>query len=143
MESSRKRRTGFIRGKLLKSLYRAAAAAPVLKPTASTTTNYSSEDSPHRTVYHLNLHHHHQPKEKLVPYNPNSIITVNQEKAAEPLKPKVSYYIPPQSNGTNSTGTSYNYTKMDKSNGDESVDMKAAKYISYVRERFRSLERSK
>ncbi|CAN4079086.1 unnamed protein product [Withania somnifera] len=121
MESSRKRRTGFMKGKLMKSLYRGRAA---VKPTTST-TNYSSDDSPPQTIYHLHLHHH-QPKEKIVPYNPNSITIVNQEyKAAPPLKPKVSYYIPPQSIGV---GTK------------ESVDIKAANYISCVRERFRSNE---
>ncbi|PHU27857.1 hypothetical protein BC332_06189 [Capsicum chinense] len=134
MESSRKRRTGFLKGKLMKSLYRGgrAAAPPVkLSPTAASTTNYSSEDDPPSTVYHLHLHQQQQqPKEKLVPFNPNSIITVNQEKAAPPLKPKISYYIPPQSTGPRCVDT------------DESVDVKAANYISFVQERFSSLERN-
>ncbi|KAK4346181.1 hypothetical protein RND71_032520 [Anisodus tanguticus] len=139
MESSRKRRTGFIKGKLMKSLYR-AVATPV-KPTTSPTNYYSSESDSPQTVYHLHLHHH-QPKENLVTYNPNGIIIVNQEKAALPLKPKVSYYIPPQSTQSNGTKTRNNYyAKMDKSYGDESVDIKAANYISCVQERFK-LERT-
>ncbi|CAN4079087.1 unnamed protein product [Withania somnifera] len=147
MESSRKCKTGFIKGKLVKSLYRSAAPT-VPSSTTSPTNYYSSEDTSPRTVYNLQPHHHHhQPKEKLVPFNPNNTIAlsssfiVNQGQAAPPQKPKVAYYVPPQSNGTHCTGTSYNYVKMvDKSYGDESVDMKAAHYISCVQERFRSLE---
>ncbi|KAK6798877.1 hypothetical protein RDI58_006580 [Solanum bulbocastanum] len=148
MESNRKSRTGFMKEKLVKSLYRSAAPTHV---TSSPTNNYYSsfkydDRSPPQTVYHLQLHHH-QPKEKLVPFNPNKINTtlsssfiVNQDQAAPPQKPKVSYYIPPKSNGT-TDGTNYNYAKMgDTSYGDESVDMKAAYYISCVQERFRSLE---
>lgn len=136
MELNRKRRTGFMKGKLVKSLYR--SAAPTHVPSSPSNNYYSSfkdDHSPPQTVYHLQLHHHHQqPKEKLVPFNPNNINTsssfiVNQDQAAPPQKPKVSYYIPPKSNGT----TDYNY-------GDQSVDMKAAHYISCVQERFRSLE---
>ncbi|KAM3286838.1 hypothetical protein P3S67_025637 [Capsicum chacoense] len=147
MESSLKRRTGFIKGKLVKSLYR--SAAPTEPSSTTSPANYfSSEDTSPRTVYHLQLHHHHhQPKDTLVPFNPNNTIAlsstfiVNKDQAAAPQKTKVSYYIPTQSNGTNSTGTNYNYAKMvDKYYGDESVDMKAAHYIACVQERFRSLE---
>ncbi|KAM3286839.1 hypothetical protein P3S67_025638 [Capsicum chacoense] len=146
MESSRKRRTGFLKGKLMKSLYRGgrAAAPPVkLSPTAASTTNYSSEDDPPSTVYHLHLHQQQQqPKEKLVPFNPNSIITVNQEKAAPPLKPKISYYIPPQSTGREYSKGTNNYYAARCVDTDESVDVKAANYISFVQERFSSLERN-
>lgn len=147
MELNRKRKTGFMKEKLVKSLYRSAAPTHVPSSTTSPTNYYSSSkddnmSSPPRTVYHLQLHHH-QPKERLVPFNPNNInialsssLIVNQDQAATPQKPKVSYYIPPQSNGTN-----YNYEKMvDISYGDENVDMKAAHYISCVQERFRSLD---
>ncbi|OIT22739.1 hypothetical protein A4A49_31267 [Nicotiana attenuata] len=155
MDSIRKRKTGFIKGKLVKSLYR-AAASPVQygssKVKATAPPTYSSEGMSPRTVYHLHLHNH-QPKEKLIPYNPNSIIAssvsfssdavgfiVNQEQAAPPLKPKVSYYIPPQSTvGSNgsTTGRGTYYGKIDT---DESVDLKAANYITSVQERFK-LER--
>lgn len=158
MDSIRKRKTGFIKGKLVKSLHR-AAASPVqygsskVKPMATTTAPaYSSESMSPRTVYHLHIHNH-QPKEKLIPYNPNSVIAssasfssdavgfiVNQEQAAPPLKPKVSYYIPPQSTvGSNgsTTGRGNYYGKIDT---DETVDLKAANYITSVRERFK-LER--
>ncbi|MCD9646320.1 hypothetical protein HAX54_036086 [Datura stramonium] len=151
MESSRgKRRTGFIKGKLVKSLYRSAApsststqygssSSKMIQPTTASPTNYYSSSSPPRIVYHLQLHNNHQyqPKEKLLPFNPNNInialssssFIVNQEQAAPPQLPKVSYYIiPPQCNGTNSTGDH------------ESIDTKAAHYISCVQERFRSLE---
>ncbi|KAL3379013.1 hypothetical protein AABB24_004769 [Solanum stoloniferum] len=126
MESIRKRRTGLMKGKLVKSLYRGRAVKA-----SNSTTNYSREvDTP---IYHLHHHHHPQPKEKLAPYNPNSIIIVNQEKAATPPKPKVSYYI---STGRDSNSTNSNYHYVDT---DESVDIKAANYISCVQERFRSL----
>ncbi|KAH0656829.1 hypothetical protein KY290_014107 [Solanum tuberosum] len=150
MESNRKPRTGFMKGKLVKSLYRSAAPTHVASsPTNNYYSSFKDDDhSPPQTVYHLQLHHH-QPKEKLVPFNPNNINTalsssfiVNQDQAALPQKPKVSYYIPPKSNSINSTDvTNFDYAKMvDKSYGDESVDMKAAHYISCVQQRFRSLE---
>lgn len=143
MESSRKRRTGLIKGKLVKCLYRPAAATHLPSTTTSPTNYYSSskDDTPPPTVYHLQLHHHHQqPKEKLVPFNPNNIsiplsstFIVNQDQAAPPQKPKVSYYVPPRTN--------YNYAEMvDKTYVDESIDMKAAHYISYVEERFKSVD---
>ncbi|KAK4362755.1 hypothetical protein RND71_017996 [Anisodus tanguticus] len=156
MESSRKRRTEFIKGKLVKSLYRSAAPTVPSSTTQyghSPLPNYISEDSAPRAVYHLHLHHH-QPKEKLIPFNPNNIIALsssfssdavgfimNQEQAAPPQKPKVSYYIPPQSTTTAErdfngiTGTCY--ARIDT---DESVDIKATNYISYVQEpRFKCL----
>ncbi|KAL3347053.1 hypothetical protein AABB24_025462 [Solanum stoloniferum] len=127
MESIRKRRTGLMKGKLVKSLYRGRA----VKPSNSTTNNIREDTPPGTPIYHLHHHHHLQPKEKLAPYNPNSIIIVNQEKAAPPHKPKVSYYI---RTARDSNGTSNYYVDTD-----ESVDIKAANYISCVQERFRSL----
>ncbi|TMX05901.1 hypothetical protein EJD97_000035 [Solanum chilense] len=123
MESIRKRRTGFMKGKLVKSLFRGRAVKA---------SNYYEREESTTPIYHLHLHHHNlEPKEKLAPYNPNSIVIVNQEKAAPPQKTKVSYYIP-----TTSTGRDSNDNNIDT---DESVDIKAANYISCVQERFRSM----
>ncbi|KAJ8549863.1 hypothetical protein K7X08_033570 [Anisodus acutangulus] len=164
MESSRKR-IGLIKGKLVKSLYRATSkpsSAIQYGSSSNRVPNYPSEcfdvNQMNRPsiVHHLNHHNnhdHHQPKQKLVPYNPNSTTAasfssssvavdfiLNQEQVTIPHKPKVSFYIPPDSTDreySNSSTTIYNnYAKLDN----ESVDLKAASYISSVQERFR-LER--
>lgn len=154
MESSRKR-LGLIKGKLVKSLYRAAAAAPP-KPSSATNQYGSSSRVPNQLdrpiIHHLNHHEHQQPKQNLVPYNPSSTIAssfsstavdfiLNQEQVTIPQNPKVSFYFPQDENSIDrdfkSSSTTYNYAgKLDN----ESVDLKAANYISSVQERFR-LER--
>lgn len=159
MESSRKR-IGLMKGKLVKSLYRAATAAP--KPiqhgsgSSRVPNNYPSEgfvtnqvmDRP-SIIHHLHQNQNHQPiKQNLVPYNPNSTtftaavdFILNQEQATVPQKSEISFYVPPESSHTeysnSSTATTY-YAKTALDN--ESVDLKAASYISSVQERFR-LER--
>ncbi|MCD7454242.1 hypothetical protein HAX54_024028 [Datura stramonium] len=166
MESSRKR-LGLIKGKLVKySLYRAAVPKP-----SSTIQYGNSSSSSNRVpnqlerpsiIHHLNHHnnhdqHQHQPiKQKLVPYNPNSTIApsfsstavdfiLNQDQVSVPQNPRVSFYIPPAAENTidrdfNSSSTTTNYNH-GKTLDNESVDLKAASYISSVRERFK-LERT-
>lgn len=55
---------------------------------------------------------------------------VHQEYIITQVKPKVSFVIPEAA-----------LDSFDKGHGDEAVDLKAAKYISSVRERFNKLER--
>ena len=156
MESSRKR-LGL--GKLVKSLYRAAAVAS--KPIQHDVFIANQVMDRPSTIHHLHQNQNHQPiKQKLVPYNPNSTtfssssttsaavdFILNQEQVTVPHKPKISFYVPPDqsthdreySNSNSSTGTAtiyYAKTTLDN----ESVDLKAASYISSVQERFR-LER--
>ncbi|XP_060192617.1 uncharacterized protein LOC132622101 [Lycium barbarum] len=163
MESSRKR-FGLTKRKLVKSLYRAAAApkpSPAIQygSSSSRVPNYPSEGFDVNQVDRPStIHHHHndhqQPKQNLVPYNPNSTtfssssagvdFIMNQEQVTIPHKPKISFYISPTPESTDreysnssTTATTYsNYAKVDN----ENVDLKAANYISSVQERFR-LER--
>ncbi|KAK4347709.1 hypothetical protein RND71_034048 [Anisodus tanguticus] len=149
MESSRKR-LRLIKGKLVKSLYRAASiqygSSSIRVPNCPSEGFVVNQMDRPSIIHHLNHHNnhdHHQPKQKLVPYNPNSTTAasfssssaavdfiLNQEKVTVPQKPKVSLYIPPDSTDT---PTYHNYAKLDS----ESVDLKAASYISSVQERFR------
>ncbi|KAL3344731.1 hypothetical protein AABB24_023929 [Solanum stoloniferum] len=150
MESSRKR-LGLIKRKLVKS-YRAAAVAS--KPIQHEEFVANQVMDRPSTIHHLHQNQNHQPiKQKLVPYNPNSTtfssssttsaavdFILNQEQVTVPQKPKTSFYVPPGQSthdreySNSSTATTY-YAKTTLDN--ESIDLKAASYISSVQERFR------
>ncbi|WMV15249.1 hypothetical protein MTR67_008634 [Solanum verrucosum] len=135
MESSRKR-LGLIKGKLVKSLYRAAAVAS--KPIQHDGFVANQVMDRPSTIHHLHQNQNHQPiKQKLVPYNPNSTTFSSSTTSAAP--PDQSTHDREYSNSSSSTSTATTYyAKATLDN--ESVDLKAASYISSVQERFR-LER--
>ncbi|PON95398.1 hypothetical protein TorRG33x02_089200 [Trema orientale] len=114
MESNRKRR-GFMKGKLM-PFYRAA------KPNSSTTTTtvqYTSKVKPSQS----------SPSAASVGF------LVHQDYVIAQPKPKISFILPPESRDS--------VVQLDNLYGvavDESVDSKAASYISSVQERFK-LER--
>ncbi|KAM3250728.1 hypothetical protein P3S67_023152 [Capsicum chacoense] len=147
MESSRKR-LGLIKGKLVKSLYRAAAAAAPPKPSPAT-NQYGSSNSSSRVpnqlnrpsiIHHLNHHEHQQPKQKLAPYNPNSTTAsslsssstatvdfiLNQDQVSIPQKPKISFYIPPVAENTTDQ---QEYSNSTKSSGTTSTTYNYAKML--------------
>lgn len=166
MESNRKR-LGLIKGKLGK-LVKSSAIQFGSSSSSRVPSTYPSEgfivnqvmDRP-SIIHHLHRHQNHQPiKQKLDPYNPNSTtfssssstttaavdFILNQDQVTIPHKPKISFYVPPDqstdSSSSNSSSTTtattyYANTMLDN----DSVDLKAASYISSVQERFR-LERT-
>nr|XP_043608217.1 uncharacterized protein LOC122580013 [Erigeron canadensis] len=111
MDSNTKLHKGFMKGKLVMSFIRAS------KPSTTTTKTV-----PHKKPATAN--------QKTTP-PPSSLMIMNQEKVNLQPKHRVSYVIP-QTMGT--------YGVFDNPYGvvvDETVDAKAASYISCVQERFK------
>ncbi|KAL7190204.1 hypothetical protein ACSBR2_022478 [Camellia fascicularis] len=109
MEASNRARKGFTKGKLVMSFYRAA------KPQSTSSTVQYNNSS-----------------------NSNSGVVINHDKyvAAQPRLHKVSE-ISALDDSSYTTTTFENNHHYGVVAGDESVDLKAASYISYVQERFR------
>lgn len=130
MESNRKLRKGFMKTKLAMSFYRAAKPSPPMPYTTKPKPNNPNSATQIRDTITP------QPKQNIAPSTASSVgFIVNQDQVTPQAKQKVSFVIP--DNGRDS------YQKFESPygvGGDESVDLKAASYISCVQERFR-LER--
>nr|GMC52754.1 hypothetical protein A4A49_31267 [Ipomoea batatas] len=131
-------RGGFLKGKLMRSLYRATATQKL--PPSSTTVLHlpyaAKVKQPNPTGDHGGYVNHHIPA-----HQSHKNIMVNQDQVIPQLPThatSLSYYPPTTAGGG---GASYSATKMDAVYGgiavDEEIDRKAANYISSVRERFR------
>ncbi|EEF50884.1 uncharacterized protein LOC8271432 [Ricinus communis] len=120
MESNRKRRVGFMKGKLM-PFYRSP------KPTTTNVNQYSSKvikPSQSSSTYNVVHHHHH-----------------HQDYIIAPPKQKVSFVVPAAAENNRADKLLSQLDKLYGISVDESVDVRTATYISSVQERFK-LERS-
>ncbi|KAI3463122.1 hypothetical protein Pfo_019785 [Paulownia fortunei] len=135
MESNRSKRRGFSKSKLVMSFYRATKPSSAFsgKPKSSPTNS---------SLTSLEFVANQPIKPKAPPSSTTAaspavgLIIVNQDQVFPPQKPNVAFVVPDR-NGDS-------YGKLENFYGaaaeDEAVDVKAARYISSVQERFQ-LER--